>query len=136
MVRSSRSVLVVFFLLPYLLFVTAIYAYMIGNLFHAAVHMALLGLFSYLCLELVVFLDPELPFSRPPQKGKNSTLTLVLIFSIVILASVIGAFSAEIYSSFRATALIYLLVIAACAAVDWLTRARVERQVRRLEFLG
>ena len=59
---------------------TAIYAYMIGNIFHAAVHMALLGLFSYLCLQLVVFIDPELPFSRPPQKGKNSALTIVLMF--------------------------------------------------------
>lgn len=136
MVRSSRSVLVTFFLLPYLLFVTAIYAYMIGNIFHAAVHMALLGLFSFLCLELVVFIDPELPFSRPPQKGKNSTLTIVLIFSIVILTSILGAFSAEIYSSFGATVLVYGLVIAACAAVDRLTRARVERQVRKLEFLG
>jgi hypothetical protein len=107
MVRSSRSVLVTFFLLPYLLFVTAIYAYMIGNIFHAAVHMALLGLFSFLCLELVVFIDPELPFSRPPQKGKNSTLTLILIFSIVVLTSILGAFSAEIYSSIGATAFIY-----------------------------
>lgn len=136
MVRSSRSVLVTFFLLPYLLFVTAIYAYMIGNIFHAAVHMALLGLFSFLCLELVVFIDPELPFSRPPQKGKNSALTIILIFSIVIMTMIVGAFSAEIYSSFWTTALIYGLVIAACAAVDWLTRARVERQVKRIEFLG
>jgi hypothetical protein len=136
MVRSSRSVLVAFFLVPYLLFVTAIYAYMIGNLFHAAVHMALLGLFSYLCLELVVFLDPELPFSRPPQKGKNSTLTIVLIFSVVILTSIVGAFSAEIYASVARTMAIFAVVIAACAAVDRLTRARVERQVRRIEFLG
>ena len=136
LVRSARSVLVAFFLLPYLLFVTAIYAYMIGNIFHATVHISLLGLFSYLCLELVVFLDPDLPFSRPPQKGKNSTVTLVLITSLIVFASVVGAFSAEIYSSIVTTTVVFGSVIGACAAVDWLTRARVERQVRRIEFLG
>ena len=71
-IQSAKNVLAAFFLLPYLAFVAALYLYFVHNVWHVALHVGFLGLLSYLALQVMVLLDPELPFSRPWQKGRNS----------------------------------------------------------------
>jgi hypothetical protein len=136
-VRASKDVLVVFFLLPYLAFLTAIFVYIAGNVLHVAVHVALLGLISHLILQISLFAEPDLPFSKPPaQKGQNTSVFFVLLVGIAVLSGVIQAVSPLLYSSLPGTVVAFGVVVAASLGVDRLTRARVERETASLEFEG
>jgi hypothetical protein len=136
-VRASKDVVLAFFLMPYLVFVTLILNYVVGNLAHVAVHVALLGVISHLILQIAMFVEPDLPFSKPPaHKGRNTTVFFALLVGIGVVSSVLQIFSASLYSSLRATLAAFAVVLLASAVVDWLTRARVERQTASLEFAG
>ncbi|MEP6916204.1 MAG: hypothetical protein ABJC89_11185 [Acidobacteriota bacterium] len=136
-VRASKNVLVAYFLIPYLAFVAAITTYFAGHALHVAVHITLLGLISHLVLQIVMFLDPALPFSRPPaDKGRRSTSFIGLVGGIVIVVGIVGSFSPALYGSVAATLTALALLLLASAALDRLTRARVERQTGSLEFEG
>jgi hypothetical protein len=135
-VRSSQNVLVAFFLLPYLLVLVALYTYVIGNVFHVAVHIGLQGLLGYLVLQVAMLADPALPFSRPPQKGRNSAATLIFVLTAAMASTVLDTFSAELYASAFATAGAFAALVLASVVVDRLTRTRVELETESLEFEG
>ncbi len=136
MIRSATSVLVVFFLLPYLAFVAALYTYIIGNIWHVLVHILLLGLLSHLCLQILVLLDPDLPFSRPPQKGQQSASLFVFLFVITVVAVLLDRLASVIYASASATVLVFVMLVLASVVLDRLTRTRIEHQAKSLEFQG
>ena len=135
-VRSSIRVLVAFFLLPYLLFVTLVYTYFVGSVFHVALHMSLQGLLSLLVLQVAMLIDPALPFSRPTQKGRDSFLLFVFLIMMTMIGVFLSIFSAELYSSVLATISVFGAMIGVSIVVDWLTRARVGLQAASLEFEG
>jgi hypothetical protein len=135
-VRSSKNVLLAFFLVPYLGFVVALYSYFIGNVIHVAVHIALLGLLAHLVLQVALLLDPALPFSRPPQRGRSSIVMMVFLLLTAAATTVLDIFSSAVYSRLSWTAGVFLLIGGASIVVDRLTRARVDRQTKSLEFEG
>jgi hypothetical protein len=84
--RSSKDVLVAFFLVPYLLVVAAIYSYVVGNVVHVLVHVTFLGMLAHLILQVALLLDPALPFSRPMQKGQSTSLFFGFTFVTVLVS--------------------------------------------------
>jgi hypothetical protein len=136
MIRSAKNVLTVFFLLPYLGFVAAVYTYFVGNIWHVAVHISLLGLMSHLCLQFFVLMDPQLPFSKPPQRTRNSGVFMVFLFGMVILSALANAASAWLYASATRAVTAFAAIVLASVAVERLTRARVLHQAQSLEFQG
>jgi ABC-2 type transport system permease protein len=136
MIRSAKSVLVVFYLFPYLAFVAALYTYMIGNVWHVLVHTLLLGLLSHLCLQVLVLMDPDLPFSRPPQKGQQSAMVFMFMFVITFVTILVDRAASLIYSSTLATVMMFATLVLASVVLDQLTKTRIEHQARSLEFQG
>ena len=129
--------LVAFFLLPYLLFLVALFTYFTHALAHIVVHIALLGLGSHLVLQIAPFLDPALPFSRPPAtKGQNTAAFFALMMGIGIFGGLFEPVSMLLYRSTVATVAAFATVLLASATVDRRTRARVELQTASLEFEG
>ncbi len=135
-IRSAKNVVVAYFLVPYLIFVGAIYAYVAHNLWHVLVHIMLLGLISHLVLQSMVFLDPELPFSRPTQVGRRGTSVIVLMLMMGLTSGLIQSFSSALYASVFATTTAFAAVIGITVVVDLMTRARVRRHATELEFEG
>ncbi len=135
-IRSAKNVVVAYFLVPYLLFVGAIYSYIVRDPLHVLVHMTLLGLISHLVLQAMVLLDPELPFSRPTDVGRRSTAVIFLMMVMGLVSGLLQAFSPLLYASLEATAAVFVTIAAATVVIDLLTRARVDRQARSLEFQG
>jgi hypothetical protein len=135
-VRSSKNVLMAFFLIPYLAFLVAVYSYFVGHIVHVAVHIGLQGLLGHLVLQVAVLIDPALPFSRPMQKGRNSVLMIGFLIIIAMASTALDAFSSSVYASVGATAGVVAGIVGASVIVERLTRARVERQTRSLEFEG
>jgi hypothetical protein len=136
-IRASKDVLVAFFVIPYLTFLTVVYTYFTGNFQHSLVHIALLGCLSHLALQVALFIDPALPFSRPPaQKGQNTTSLFVFTLAIFIINAALHSFLASLYASRSATGAAFALLLLASVGVDRLTRVRVRRETGSLEFEG
>ena len=134
--RSSKDVLVAFFLIPYLVVVAAIYSYLIGNVTHVLIHVGFLGLLAHLVLQIALLLDPALPFSRPMQKGRNTGLFFGFTLVTILVSLFIQFYAATMYSSVTATISAVVVILLLGSVIDWLTRARVQRQAQLLEFEG
>ena len=134
--RSSKDVLVAFFLIPYLLVVSAIYSYVVGNIVHVLVHVAFLGLLAHLVLQIALLLDPALPFSRPMQRGRNTSLFFGFTLITILASLFIQFYSATMYNSVTLTTGAVVAIVLIGVAIDFGTRARVNRQAQLLEFEG
>ena len=134
--RSSKDVLVAFFLIPYLLVVSAIYAYVVGNVVHVLVHVAFLGLLAHLVLQIALLLDPALPFSRPMQQTRVTGFFLAFTFATILVSLFVQFYSARIYSDITWTIAAVAIIVVIGLVIDLLTRARVGRQTQLLEFEG
>jgi hypothetical protein len=134
--RSSKNVLVAFFLIPYLLVVSAIYGYVVGNVVHVLVHVAFLGLLAHLVLQIALLLDPALPFSRPMQQTRVTGFFLGFTLVTILGSLFIQFYSARIYSNTVSTAAAIAVILVIGFVIDLLTRARVQRQAQLLEFEG
>jgi hypothetical protein len=134
--RSSKNVLVAFFLVPYLLVVSAIYGYVVGNVVHVLVHVAFLGLLAHLVLQIALLLDPALPFSRPMQQTRVTGFFLGFTLVTILGSLFIQFYSARIYSSAASTVAAIAVILVIGFVIDLLTRARVQRQAQLLEFEG
>jgi hypothetical protein len=135
-VRSSIDIVLAFFLAPYLLVLAAVHAYIVGHVLHVLVHFALLGLLAHFVLQVTILVDPDLPFSRPPEKGRQSLLLFAFTVGMGIVSAVIDTLSAELYRSLGTTAIAFSAVVAASVGVDRLTRVRVRRATEAMEFSG
>ena len=132
--RASKNVLVTFFLVPYLLLVFALYTYVVGHPGHVLVHIAFLGLVGHLVLQIAVLIDPSLPFSKPMGRTRGSTLYFGFTMATISVSAIIQFFSSRLYSSAMSMVIAAAFIVLAGMAIDRLTRARVARQTRLLEF--
>jgi hypothetical protein len=134
--RSSKDVLVAFFLIPYLLVVSAVYSYVVGNVVHVLVHVTFLGLLAHLVLQIALLLDPALPFSRPMQRSTNASVFFGFTLVTILVSLFIQFYSARIYSNMTSTLAAVAGIVFIGIVVDLITRARVSRQAQLLEFEG
>src|SRR5690606_3531543 len=136
LIRSARDVLAVFFLLPYLALVGVTLAFVVDDPVWLLAYLALAGSTSNLLLLVATLLKPELPFAQPHGKIQGTSRVML----VMVVAGVLGIFlpglANRLYGSPIALAAAFAGVIAASVLVGWLTRARIERQAERLEFLG
>jgi hypothetical protein len=135
-VRSSKDVLVAFFLVPYLLVVSAIYSYVVGNVAHVLVHVAFLGLLAHLILQIALLLDPALPFSRPMQRSTNASVFFGFTLVTILVSLFIQFYSSRVYSNVTSTVSAIAVIILIGIVLDLITRARIHRQAQLLEFEG
>ncbi len=135
LIRASKNVVVAMFLTPYLLFVMVAMGWATHNLGDAVVHIGLMGLISHLVLQLTILLEPELPFAKPTDKNRSATI-FALFAGIAIINAVLSIFQKQLFGSWVNIAGTAGVTILASTFVELLTKARVDEQARKLEFLG
>ncbi len=135
-VRSSKDVLVAFFLIPYLLVVSVFYSYVVGNVVHVLVHVTFLGLLAHLMLQIALLFDPALPFSRPMQPARTTGIFIGFALTTILVSVLIQFYSARVYRDVTSTIAAVVVIVIAGIVIDLLTRARVTRQTQLLEFEG
>jgi hypothetical protein len=136
LLRSAKSILVVTFLLPYMLLTGLAMILIYHDVKRVLVQLLLVGLLSHLLLQIATLIEPELPFSKPTEKGSSSSR----IFVFTILTGV-GAFAAAflapaLYGNTLAVLLIGFALIGVSILLERWTRLRVERRAAGLEFQG
>ena len=135
-VQASKNILVVTFLLPYLIVVGILLAYFTTSIPHLIVHLLVMVLVSHLVLQLVTFVEPELPFSRPLVKGTSSSRVFVVMILAAGAATSLPFFAPLVYRSTIATAAGIATLVLISVMIDRFTRLRIEAQASRLEFEG
>jgi hypothetical protein len=136
MVRAAKNVLVVGFLVPYILVVAVVLAFLSANLWHLAIHLLVVGLISHLVLQVVTLIDPELPFSKPLQKGRSSTRVFILIVVVGMGSVLLPLLSPLVYGSAWATSILLVVLVGLSVLLERMTRLRIEAQAAKLEFEG
>ena len=136
MVRAAKNVLVVGFLLPYLVMVGVVLSFYTTSIPHLIVHLIVVALISHLALQGISFFDPELPFSKPMQKGRASTRIFMVMVVIGFGAVVMPLAAPLVYRSVVATTVVIATLIFLSILLERLTRLRIEAQAAELEFQG
>ncbi len=135
LIRASKNVVVAMFLLPYLLFVTVAMAWATHDPAGSIVRIGLMGLISHLTLQITILMDPELPFAKPTDKNRSSSIFL-LMAGIGIVNMLIVVFGERVFASALTVGLTAGALVVLSAFVELLNKARIDEQARKLEFLG
>jgi hypothetical protein len=86
LVMSSRNLIMLFFLAPYLVFLWVLFAWAFGHWWHAALHTLFTGMLSFLVLQFMVMVGPQLPFSLPHDKEARGAM----MFGMMMFAAIAG----------------------------------------------
>ena len=135
LIRASKNVVVAMFLVPYLVFVMAAMAWATHDVGQSVAHIGLMGLISHLVLQLTILLEPELPFAKPTDKNRSTSL-FALFIGIGIINVLLTVFSRQLFGNWLSLAGTAMVTIVASVFVELLTKARIDEQARNLEFVG
>jgi len=136
LIRSAASVLVAFFVVPYLILVGATLVVFTRDRAHVLVYLLVVGMMSHVALLVATLLDPELPFAKPMERTSGASRIIVTMVVISLMGVVISLVSRIIYASLAMTAVALGLILLVTFALGHLTRLRIERQASHLEFQG
>jgi len=135
LIRAAKNVVVTTFLMPYLVFVTVAMAWATHDTMQTILHVGLMGLISHLVLQLTILLDPELPFATPSDKNRSSSLFAVFV-GIGIINVLLTIFQKPLFGSLANVLATAAITIVISVFVELMTKARVDEQARKLEFVG
>jgi hypothetical protein len=134
-VAALKNAIVVFFFLPYIVFLATLFTWRFGHIGHALVHAAFLGLIGYLALQTGALLDPRLPFAEPPKKAVNSAVMFVWMLIAVVGGQFLLAFLIDaVYGSWVRVIAFAATLVAVSALVNVAIRTRTLRRYESLEF--
>lgn len=136
LIRAAKDVVITMLLLPYLVIVAAVMAYATHDPVGAITRIVVLGLASHLVLQTTILLDPELPFAKPFDKGSGTARMMVLMLFIGIANVALTIAMPWLFKSWLMIVGLAGGVILVSVIVELLTKARVEEQARKLEFVG
>jgi hypothetical protein len=126
---SAQHLIMLFFLVPYLAFLAVVFSYQFHNVTHGILHAAALGALSYLILQMIVMVSPQLPFSMPVNKDQQGVT--IIVASILAMVVGMGAYALLIlvvYKSMLRLAVAGVVFAALAYAFDRGIRRRVMRR--------
>jgi hypothetical protein len=135
LIRSAKNVLLAFFLMPYLVLLGAVLAFLTRDYLYVAIYLLLLGSLSHIALLVLTLIQPELPFAKPVQKG-GSTRIIGAMAVIAFIGSLMPFIVEVVEDSPVATVVTFATIVLSTLTLDRLTRLRIERQTDFLEFEG
>jgi len=137
LVLSVKRILFWFFVVPYVLALGAVFLYYFQNVLHVLMHVLVLLLFSYSYLQILLLVNPQMPFSVPRQLGERATmLGTVLFLGPLLLMGMLLFFSFFVYGDTLAYIGSVGALILIAVSMERLLVQRVTRKLGQLEFRG
>jgi hypothetical protein len=124
LVLSARNVIAIFFLVPYMAVLAALFAYAFGSPLHALIHGAFLGMLSFLVLEWEIAMFPRLPFSVPIAKAAAERAFLVMMVAVIVGTAFVFLLEYVVYRRPSLMIGTALALVAIAIGLDRLTRSR------------
>jgi hypothetical protein len=137
LVLSMKDFVMVYFVLPYLLFIGAIFTYFFKNAMHVFLHLIVLLVLAHILLQVAVLMSPDLPFSQPVRKGERSGRILIaVLIAPLITMLLLPALFAWAYPRPNVFAAMLAGLMAITLLLEKAVAVRVHRVSRRLQFQG
>jgi hypothetical protein len=131
LVIALKNIAVVYFLLPFLLFVAAVFAWRFGDVTRAVAHTAMLGVISHIVMLGSVIISPRLPFALPPDKMRgNATLMGWMLVVIIGGQLALATLDRWVYVTAVRTLAAFAVLIALTLALNRALAWRARRLVR------
>jgi hypothetical protein len=127
----------IYFVLPFLLLLSAVFYYFFNNLLHVLLHILVLGLLAHLFLQFAFLYAPDLPFSRPNIRGGrtlNVAMLLILVPFIIYLG--LPLIFRYVYSNTGSFVTFALVTLTISLVLEKLIQVRVVSYQSKVEFLG
>lgn len=138
LVIGARNAITLFIVVPYLLLLGGYFAWSFGNVWHAALMMVFLGLMSQIVFEVIVLIDPRLPFSDPPNRagGGGAAMAGAMIAMMIVGAILYFVIvNTVLFSNIR-----IVVALIALSGIVWLldrlTQRRIAGTVEDLTYLA
>ena len=136
LVLAMKDVLMVFFVLPYVLGLGIIFAFHFTSYQHVVVHVLILALLSHCIMQLLVMVNPHLPFSRPLRKGeRTSGIFIGIILAAVGMTATINLLARQIYTSQVATGATLVSLAVLTILFEKVAARRVRTKAADFQFL-
>jgi energy-converting hydrogenase Eha subunit A len=134
-VLAVKDVLVVFFIIPYVFGLGVVFSFHFESIEHVLLHVFILSMLSHLILQVIVMINPYLPFSRPTRKGERTAgIFIGIIIAAIVMTVIINVLARLIYPSAYATGITLLLLAMLTLVFERLAAERVRKKTRLLQF--
>jgi hypothetical protein len=131
LIVATKNVIVAFFILPFVVFLAAVYAWMFGHVGHAIAHAVFLGLIAHLVLQAGILMVPRLPFATTQKKATSNMLFFVaMLLTFATANTILFVLQRWIYVDWTRVAVAMALLVAAAMALNVLLRARAAALLR------
>ena len=135
LVLAMKDVLMVLFVLPYVLALGVVFFFQFDSFQHVFIHVLILSLLSHLIMQVLVMMNPALPFSQPLRKGERTAGVFVgILVSAVGMFITISVLANLIYPSQVATGATLVVLASLTVVFEKLAAERVRRKARHFQF--
>jgi hypothetical protein len=129
LVLAAKRVSYLYFVMPAVLLVSALFAYFFNNAIHAALHGVTLAALAYLLQQFIFLLRPTAPFSEPRTRGRQGAwVGLAFIVGPILGLLMLMLIAKLIYASPQRLAIFYVAMPIVCIVSDRILRWRVQRK--------
>lgn len=129
LVLAAKRVSYVYFVMPTVLVVTALFAYFFGNILHALLHGLTLAFFAYFVQQFIFILNPRLPFSEPRTRGRQGTwMGLAFVIAPILGIAALVLIGKKIYAFPERLPIFYVAMVVVSVALDWVLQWRVHKK--------
>ena len=134
-VLAVKDVLVLFFIIPYVFGLGVLFIFNFDSFQNVLLHVFILAMLSHIILQVLVMLNPYLPFSRPSRKGQKTIgIFIGIIISGAVMLLIISVLALGIYPSATATGITLIVLAGLTLLFERLAADRVRRKTRKLQF--
>ncbi len=135
LIVAAKNFVAVFFLGGYVLLLATFSSFYYERVWHAFLHMGIVGAIAHLLLQGAVMLAPHLPFASEPRKAERSSGLFGLFLFGSIAGTAIPIALPFVYRSALATAILVALLIGSTAGLERALRARARATVLATELV-
>ena len=133
---STKRFIQMFFILPYLLALFAVFGWFFGSLLHSLMLLVVLYLLTMIQLSVTYLLFAGVPFSRPVKKGQNAAtvfLSIIMPVGTIILPMVL--LETFVFTSPAAYSVALVLLLVTERLFSRFTRGRVAVKAASARYL-
>ena len=130
---DARHCVTLFFLAPFLVLALICLAWMFVAVWHALVHVVLLGCLGVLAMQASQFLDPRLPFSLPVSRRQRGWLVFLRTIGLAVFASALGPYVQFAYARPGWTVTTFAVAVLGVGLMERALPGRLNRRLRWLE---
>ena len=136
LVQASNRFAIIFFCIPYLIFLGILMTYFFGNAFHALLHCVVLFLLLLVLVGMFALISPRIPFSEPPKSGQRvGAMMLAMFVSIPTVVVPMAILTRTGYGGAIGYSTVVFTMLLLVAAMSFLQKRFIPRRLAKQEFI-